>query len=135
MLDTAIFDTKLKLFISQMNHHVEKCELENELKKKIQDDKYVEKVLANYDVELNILNDSISNKLNYTKVILFKAFENSNSYGISNINKMRDYIINELHYNGVDTILQDMSQLQLVKLNSASHQNILEQDEIRNYFL
>ena len=131
MLDSVIANQGLIAKQDKLNINILKSNMEIELKNRKYSSEYIERLLDNYDVELKIVNQAPSDTIKNTEIILFKACK----YADNLDDTIVPYIVNQLTYNNVDTIVEDLSQINLINLSNATHQNILEQEEVRKYFL
>ncbi|MEI6187328.1 MAG: alpha/beta fold hydrolase [Alphaproteobacteria bacterium] len=89
---------------------------------------YLDKVLPNIEVEMNLGKQKISTALNYSKILLFKAMFEDISFSnvIVNYKEVCSYISN-MKYNNIDKCIKNMSNLTLLEVHNADHSNILKQ--------
>jgi thioesterase domain-containing protein len=87
---------------------------------------YIDRVLSNIEIEEELMVQSISSVLKHTKVLLFKAMLRDFNFNIS-LNNISPQISS---YNNIDKLLENLSNLTVVKVEHAYHNNILTQKKI-----
>jgi len=94
---------------------------------------YVDKVINNMDCENVLSLQNISNKLNYTKIILFKAMKKDKIKFVRQSKEFSQHVLG-LPYNNVDKQVGDITNIKVVRLNAACHGDILNfSDQISTY--
>jgi natural product biosynthesis luciferase-like monooxygenase protein/amino acid adenylation domain-containing protein/non-ribosomal peptide synthase protein (TIGR01720 family) len=126
LLDTFIWDEKLKKIDNDYDEQLKK-NLPNHLSG-MYENCHVQKILANHDVESNIVKETITDKLKHTKIILYKAMKKDTRIKIE-ANDLSYKHTKILKYNNVDTIVCDSAQLKLITVENAHHGNIIEKVE------
>ncbi|MED7789602.1 amino acid adenylation domain-containing protein, partial [Francisella sp. 19X1-34] len=125
LLDTVLTDNRL----NQYKSSIDADEHKNQLRKymiKDYDHNYVNKILEVWDMESEISNTHISNKLLKSKVTLLKATKSDIRFDNNISNKLGDYILS-LKDNNISEVVHDLT----IKEVNAHHGNILEKiDEI-----
>ena len=123
-LDTIIVDEYLKNLNTQIESMIpldERIKIRSkEMEKQGYDSEYIKKINTLVPIEEKISKQSLSAKLNKTKVILYKASQVKNS--LNEIEQKYMQYIELLHANNVDKICQ---WLQIIHLQ-CHHYNILE---------
>ncbi len=84
---------------------------------------YLTKVLANLELENQLLNQDISQRLNISKVILFKALLPDTNFEQENFSLLKNYLVN-LAQNNLEKVIDDLHQLTIIKLMT-SHNKII----------
>ena len=116
LLDTVVRDVELK----QLYDKLDKDFLKEEINKKY-DISYAEKLINNIDVESVIVSESITNKLNYTKITLYKAMKQDEFEGF----KVANEHLKQLKNNNIARLLYQESQLRVINVYEASHSTII----------
>ncbi len=116
LLDTVVRDVEL----NQLYDKLDKDFLKEEINKKY-DISYAEKLINNIDVESVIVSESITNKLNYTKITLYKAMKQDEFEGF----KVANERLKQLKNNNIARLLYQESQLRVINVYEASHSTII----------
>ena len=86
------------------------------------------------ELAMNLGKQGISATLINTHVVLFKAMRQNPKVTSNIFNKIQQYIVT-LKYNNIEKILKDKSKIQIIKVDNAHHDNILEQENLLVSFL
>jgi hypothetical protein len=78
---------------------------------------YIEKSLANMDSETKLSKQRISSILFHTQALLFKAM-------------LGDMRFKSDEYNNINKVFKNQNNIKLIKVDSAHHGNILEQEDL-----
>ncbi|BBH53188.1 non-ribosomal peptide synthetase [Fluviispira sanaruensis] len=107
--------------------HIFKKEFMKEMSQKI-DDIQMDKMLSNYQIENNILKQEISNKLAYSKVLLFKANQFRKNTEYDAINNLNEYTTS-LPNNNILNALIYKEQLKVIYCENDTHFSIIENEK------
>jgi hypothetical protein len=89
--------------------------------------KYIKSSIDVLKIESKFASVEISKKLQSTKIILYKAFLRDPTYdAFRPIDEESQNVINKIKYNNIDEAINNLNQLQLIKLKDVHHSNILE---------
>ncbi len=88
---------------------------------------YLAKIKNNFDCDRYLSSQALNIRLKYTQILLFKAMQKESVFFSKNDRFLKEYI-RGLSYNNIDKII-DINKIGLVKLENATHFNILERNE------
>ena len=124
LLDTHLQNKDIK---NMAENELEALKLREEMIKQGYDKTYVDKVIDNLPTEHKLSFQSISTKLKYTKILLFKAtLENPTMIGDqrkANISLLKS------KYNNIDKLISYSTQLKVTRMINSEHDNILHEEE------
>ncbi|MDQ5920713.1 MAG: hypothetical protein QG673_769 [Pseudomonadota bacterium] len=104
--------SKLKLFIQQIGI----------------DPKYTAKVKNNFRCDIELSFQEVPIKLQYSKILLFKAMQKEAIIFLQNYDPLKEYALG-LQYNNIDKIVNPIN-INLIKLKNSNHFNLLAQSEL-----
>ena len=90
-------------------------------------EQYIDKILANADLEDQIVKQEISKTLSKAQIVLFKAMIFDTDIKDKEIVKLQSFI-KELKYNNIDQVA-NISNIKLVPIHEARHDDILKFEE------
>lgn len=127
LLDTTIPDDVIRKFgFSEMQIPWEFRQQYNEE----DNNDFLLKVTENFMVEQQIAKEEPSLILKYTKIKLLKAM-----LGVKGLNESLKEHYSKLKYNNIEKYISFDSQLELIEVQDASHENILTMDKVKHYLL
>ena len=129
LLDTVLNDYYLINLRKSINMINLKKEYKDFLYSSNYDEFYIEKSLANMEVENELIMQSPSIKLDKSFAVLFKAMLIDTRFKVENFKKISEYSFN-LKYNNVNKIFTKKSHLKLICANNVHHGNILQEEEL-----
>ncbi|MBP9743123.1 MAG: amino acid adenylation domain-containing protein, partial [Burkholderiales bacterium] len=92
------------------------------------DPEYAAMVKNNFKYDLKLSFQEILIKLNYTKILLFKAMQKEAILFLQNYDPLKEYTLS-LRYNNIDKVV-NVENISLVKFKDSNHFNLLEQREL-----
>lgn len=128
LLDTIIRDKQFNKISNKLDIHLLKRNLQSYVSS-MYDSSYVQKIMANYDVECNMVKEATTNKLKHTEIILYKAMQKDTRIETEINDLLYDYT-KILKYNNVETLVCDTTQIKLIKIKNAHHGNIIENNGV-----
>ena len=93
------------------------------------DESYIRKVVSNIALESSLLKQDLSSSLKHTRIILFKPMMLELRSDLDSLQKFYEHVIS-LEYNNIDKVIQNISNLEVIKIPDAHHMNILEKKKL-----
>jgi pimeloyl-ACP methyl ester carboxylesterase len=126
--------TNIKLYLLDSVYHYtgDESEDDNALKKHLLaqgfSQEYIDNILTVSEVDEMLNKQTISYKLQNSKIVLYKALLRDDTYDAYEAIKSADQeIINNIKYNNIDQAVANLTQLSVIQLEQAHHSNILGQ--------
>ncbi len=129
LLDTLINDEYLLSLRKVIDFKKVKSRYREDKRREGYEISYVEKIISNMDVENKLLEQRVSSILTNTQGLLFKAELTSTDVKANNLQQISEYSA-KLDFNNLDKVIQNTSDIEVVKANNAHHWNILKEEEL-----
>lgn len=126
LLDSVLADTKFASYLSKMKINAKL--LSKFLLSQGHLIQYINKVIANFDCDNKLSKQSTKNKLDHTKILLFKAMQPDTRKFLNMYDVLNKYTIG-LAYNNIEKIA-NFSNIQLIRMDNANHSNIIENTDL-----
>jgi amino acid adenylation domain-containing protein/non-ribosomal peptide synthase protein (TIGR01720 family) len=129
LIDTLLNDDYLRELRRSIDINKLKAEYKDSLSFQNYDSTYIDKSIANMDVEYELILQSTFLKLKNTFALLFKAMLKDERFKTENFEKISNYSLT-LKYNNVCLAFNENFQIKLICVANAHHGNILQQEEL-----
>ena len=134
LLDTVLVYEELESLICSIDIQKQKSKYLKYLANQEYEESYVDRVLSTFEIENELIKQRVSSTLRSTKVVLFKAMMQDTRINDDYSKQLFECRYN-LEYNHIDRILNNKSDITVIKVMNAHHGNILDQEQLLKSYL
>ncbi len=133
LIDTILIDNKLESLGTIQDIEKRKKRFINHIIEHQCGHEYIDRILPNIIIDMTLGQQTISHKLVYSKILLFKAMlqDQTISEIMVNSEEINQYL-STLKYNNIDKVVQNISNIKLVEVK-VDHSNMLNELDSLTY--
>lgn len=129
LLDTILYDEYMLSSYKEVDINCLKKEYKVFANSKGYDKLYVDRIVANIELEGKFIQETSFGVLHKTKILFFKAMLQDVESKIESLKKIYEYA-SQFPFKNIDKIITDKSKIKIIRVEDAHHHNIINQEEL-----